>query len=162
MDEPKTLTMIVRLPGTPEQAFDAWTKPELARQWLLGTPGSDGHTAQMDPVVGGRWQISDIRKGKTYVAEGEYLVVDRPRALSFTAAMPQFSPNADILAIALEADGAETVMTFTQSGPDIAEELAALKPGKRSASESGWSRMFRGLAEVIEGRVPKMHHRHHS
>jgi uncharacterized protein YndB with AHSA1/START domain len=80
---------------------------------------------------------------------GEYLEVERPRRLRYTYTMPQFSPNTDIITIDIEADGkGGSVMTYVQSGPDIAEELKGLQPGAVSESEKGWQQGFDLMAEA--------------
>ncbi|RYZ97646.1 MAG: SRPBCC domain-containing protein, partial [Proteobacteria bacterium] len=81
-------------------------------------------------------------------AEGRYVALDRPRHLSFTFAMPQFSPNHDEITVDLYQSGEFTLLNFTQSGPDIAEELRQLAPGAPSASEAGWQLMFDALEKA--------------
>lgn len=154
--EPRVLRMLRRFPVAPERVFDAWTDPALAKLWLFGSPTSEAHETVFDPRVGGRWRISDTRGGTEYVAEGEYLVFDRPHRLSFTFSMLQFSPNSDTITVELEAVGDGTLMTFTQAGTDIAAELAQVPKGEQGGSETGWHYMFLGLAEVVQGRVPQM------
>lgn len=153
---PKLLTMLRRFPVPPERVFAAWTDPELVAMWLFGGPTSEAHETSLDVRIGGRWQISDTREGTKYTALGEYLEIDPPHRLAFTFAMPQFSPDADTITVVLEPAAEGTLMTFTQAGPGISEELGKLTPGRRSATETGWHFMFLGLADVVEGRQPPM------
>ena len=37
--------------------FDAWTKPELVKQWLLGPPGWTMPVCEIDLRVGGRYRF---------------------------------------------------------------------------------------------------------
>lgn len=57
------------------------------------------------------------RTNKEYVAEGEYLEIDRPRRLVFTFRMPQFSDSEDrvVVEIAPLEEGCE--LTLTQESP---------------------------------------------
>lgn len=74
---------------------------------------------------------------------GEYLEVQRPNRLRYTIAMPQFSPNSDIVTINIVADGkGGCEVEFIQSGPDIAAELQQLPAGTASQSEQGWQQGF--------------------
>lgn len=148
--EPELFLSIVRRFDAPaERVFDAWINPGVTRKWLFTSPESDSNSAELDARVGGRWTMTDRRGGAEYTASGEYLSVDRPRRLAFTFAMPQFSPNSDTLEVDLTPDGSGCVMTFTQRGVDVADELRQLSPGEKGGSEEGWSAMFDRLAEAL-------------
>lgn len=133
----------------PEKVFDAWTDASSTKQWLFTSPTSQNDT-KLDLRVGGKWRIADIRDGETYVADGQYLEVDRPSKLVFTFSMPQFSPNSDTITVEFVADGADCAMTFTQSGIDIAKEIEATPEGEMGGSEHGWTLMFLGLKDLVE------------
>ena len=92
----------------------------------------------IDLRVGGRWTITRRQDGTEYVATGQYLAIERPRRLSYTYAMPQFSPNTDTITVEIAPDGGGCVVTFLQTGEDIASELRDVPPGATSASEAGW------------------------
>ncbi|HTA77243.1 MAG TPA: SRPBCC domain-containing protein [bacterium] len=67
-----------------ERLFDAWTKPELMKQWFRG---SDMATpvAETDPRVDGAWKLVMTKSdGKSYPHHGHYKVFDRPHKLVFT------------------------------------------------------------------------------
>lgn len=150
---PPSLKMIRRFDAAPERVFDAWTDPALVSRWLFTSPGSERHDAVLDVRVGGTWRITDVRGGKEYVANGEYLEIDRPRRLVFTFSMPQFSPNSDKITVELERAGSGCVMTFVQEGVDIADELRKLPSNVEGGSEQGWRAMFVGLAAAIDAKV---------
>lgn len=148
------LRMTRRFDAAPERVFDAWTDPYWTKQWLFTMPTSESNDTALDVRVGGRWKMTDVREGVSYTAEGEYLEVDRPRRLVFTFAMLQFSPNADTITLDFAADGDGCVMTFTQSGTDIAREVEQTPEGEMGASEHGWTLMFLGLGQLVEkGRI---------
>ncbi|MCG8381196.1 MAG: SRPBCC domain-containing protein [Gammaproteobacteria bacterium] len=129
---------IVRQFGvSPDVVFNAFTKPESMRVWW-------GENTEFDInlSVGGRWTITR-KEGKTiYTATGEYLEIEPPHRLRYTYAMPQFSPNSDTISIEITPEGAGCVVTFVQSGEDIASELRELSLGSTSASEEGWQQGF--------------------
>jgi uncharacterized protein YndB with AHSA1/START domain len=62
--------------------YEAYTKPELMRRWLLGPPGWTMPVCEMDVRVGGRfrWRWRSDEDGKEFGFEGEYLDV-QPAAL---------------------------------------------------------------------------------
>lgn len=84
-----------------------------------------------------------------YTGGGEYLEIDRPRRLVLTFAMLQFSPNSDLITVEIVPRGAGCVLTFTQEGIDISEELRQLPPGVEGGTEHGWRLMFDQLAAAL-------------
>mgnify|MGYP002620079328 CR=1 FL=1 len=133
-----SLQIVRRFVVSPETVFDTLTKPDDMRIWW-----NEGETIfDIDLRVGGRWTIINRRGGEEYTATGEYLEVERPRRLKYTFAMPQFSPNSDTIAVEIEPEGDGCVVTFVQSGEDIANELTATPPGAVSGSEAGWQQGF--------------------
>ena len=147
---PTALRIVRRFAAPPERVFAAWTDPALAARWLFrGGPTSEAGRTELDARPGGAWTITDRREGADYTASGEYLEVDPPRRLVFTFAMPQFSPNSDTITVELAADGDGTLMTFTQAGGDITDELRQTPPDAESGSATGWGWMFAGLDAVL-------------
>jgi uncharacterized protein YndB with AHSA1/START domain len=146
----RMLCMTRRFAAPPERVFAAWIDPEMVKRWLFAGPTDERYQAEIDGRVGGTWTIIARRDGVDYTATGEYLEIDPPRRLVFTFAMPQFSPNSDRLIVELSPDGDGCLMTFTQEGVDIAEELRQVPAGDVGGSEAGWTLMFRGLEEIVE------------
>lgn len=141
--ENKILKIVRNFSATPEAVFDVFTKPEAMRVWW-----TDQTTFDIDLRVGGRWTIVRKEGDTTYTATGEYMEVERPHRLKYTYAMPQFSPNSDVISIEIESDGkGGSIMTYIHEGTDIAEELASVKAGAMSESEKGWRQGF-DLMEV--------------
>ena len=109
---------------TAELALDL----SVAAAHVLGEAGAFGHRQPTALVA------RDPR------ASGEFLEADRPRKVSLTFAMPQFSPESDLITVTFEPDGDGCLMHFRQEGI----EHAAIEPSK-----SGWTPMFQGLAKAI-------------
>jgi uncharacterized protein YndB with AHSA1/START domain len=146
-DPDRVLHMVRRFEASPERVYDAWTDPKFVALWLFTGPTSEAHTCEMDPRAGGRWTINDTRDGVKYTATGEFIVADRPRKVSFTFAMPQFSHEHDLVTVTFEPDGDGCIMRFKQEG------IAQMAKGP---SESGWTPMFEGLAKAIGTPPPKV------
>lgn len=149
MTAERFLRIIRRFDATPERVFDAWLNPATARKWLFTTPADETYTAELDARVGGKWTITARRGGIDYTGGGEYLEVDRPRRLVFTFAMLQFSPNSDRITIAIAPSASGCILTLTQAGIDIADELHQLPPGVEGGTETGWNDMFAALAVTL-------------
>ncbi len=133
-----SLQIVRKFAVAPEIVFDAFTKPEAMRVWW-----TDDTAFHIDLWVGGRWTIVRHEGNETYTATGEYLEVERPYRLQYTYAMPQFSPNSDIISINITPDGESgCILTFVETGEDIAVELKELPPGAVSESEKGWQQGF--------------------
>lgn len=151
MENDRILRLSRRFDASPERVFDAWITPETVRRWLFASPADEAYRAELEPRVGGAWTITARREGVDYTAVGEYLELDRPRRLVFTFAMPQFSPNSDVLTIEIVPEGAGCRLTLTQEGVDIAAELGQLPPGVEGGTAQGWSDMFDLLAAIVGG-----------
>jgi len=138
---PPVLQIVRRFEVSPERVFDAWLDPTRAALWLFTEPGSERHSMENDPRVGGRWTITDRRGGVDYLARGEYLEIDRPRRLVFSFVMPKFSPEVGRVSVEILADGPGCVMTVTHEG---------VAPPDRPATRQGWEEMFDQLEAALD------------
>lgn len=144
-NETPHLRIVRRFDVSPQVVYDTFTDPELMQVWW-----GENTTFDIDLRVGGRWTIIRREEETTYTATGEYLEIERPHRLKYTYAMPQFSPNIDIISVEITPEGAGCVVTFVQTGEDIANELRELLPGSISASEVGWQQAFDLMAAAWE------------
>jgi uncharacterized protein YndB with AHSA1/START domain len=83
--EPRPQAAVVRrlLPATPDVVYDEWLDPAALADWMCPRPARCRNVAS-EPRVGGSLRI-DIEDGGTeFSVSGQYLVLDRPRRLSFT------------------------------------------------------------------------------
>lgn len=128
--------------ATPEQVFDAFLDPAIARRFLFATPTGEMIRAETDPRVGGKFTFVDRRPDMGDVLHtGEYLEIDRPRRLVFTFGVPQF--RADFSTVALDlapTPGGGCTLTLTQS--DVAEEWA-------DRSKHGWGMILAALDRAL-------------
>ncbi len=149
VDSDRFLRITRRFAAAPECVFDAWLLPATVRRWLFASPADETYTAELDARVGGKWAITAQRGGIDYTGSGEYLEIDRPRRLVFTFAMLRFSPNSDPITVEIAPAGSSCILTLTQAGIDIADELRQLPPGVEGGTEKGWNDMFAALAVAL-------------
>ena len=70
--------------ASPEEAFDAWTKPEHMRNWAC-PEGTTLEDLRVDLQVGGAYRLRmKDAEGQTFTAFGVYREVDRPNRVVYT------------------------------------------------------------------------------
>ena len=98
--------------------------------------------AKLDPRVGGKYQIDMVGATATFEHRGEYLVVDRPRKLSFTWISIPTNNQRTVVTIELEPIGKdETELTLTHVGFPSAESA--------KNHEMGWGMILDKLATKV-------------
>lgn len=97
--------------------------------------------ADIDAHVGGKFCFIDQRDGKDIEHIGQYLLIDRPRQLIFTFAVPEFSSEYTRVDITINAvdKGCDLILTHTGVLPDYAERTRA-----------GWSSILSKLDEILK------------
>jgi uncharacterized protein YndB with AHSA1/START domain len=114
-----------RYRAAPEQVFDAWLTPAKARCFAFATPDGEMIRAEIDARVGGRFNFTDRRPDMGNVEHvGEYEVIDRPRRLVFTFAVPQYDPAYTRVTLEFAAvdGGCEVTLTHEGVPPEYAEQ----------------------------------------
>ena len=137
-----SLKITRRIHATPEEVFDAWTDAEGMAVWM--TPGDSKHSrVTIDPRVGGRFQIDMVGDKATYEHRGEYLIVDRPRKLSFTWISKPTNEQRTVVTVELKPVGAdETELTLTHEGLPSADST--------KGHAQGWGVIVEKLAARFE------------
>jgi uncharacterized protein YndB with AHSA1/START domain len=126
----------------PERVFDAWLDPATARRFLFATPTGEMIRADIDARVGGRFTFIDRRPDMGDVEHvGEYRVIDRPRRLVFTFAVPAFNPGYTTIEIDItpQADGGCQVSLTQRDTPDEWVEQ----------SQKGWKMILETLEKTL-------------
>ncbi len=126
------ITASVRIAAPPEVVFPYFTDPALATKWIADA-------AHLDARPGGTLAL-DVRGNP---ARGEYIEVDPPHRVVFTWGVEgrgDFPPGSSTVAVVLEADGDETVVTLTHR--DLPTE------DDRRSHREGWEEFLGLLAEV--------------
>ncbi|HEX3701305.1 MAG TPA: SRPBCC domain-containing protein [Phenylobacterium sp.] len=137
-----TLTLTHRYAAPPERVFDAWLDPALARRFAFATPTGEMIVAEVDARVGGRFDFTDRRPDMGDVKHvGEYLVIDRPRRLTFSFGVPQFDPRMTTVTLDFKAVDGGTELTLTHDG--VLAEYAEGTP-------RGWAIILGSLETVVQ------------
>jgi uncharacterized protein YndB with AHSA1/START domain len=121
--ETRTLQVTRAFAFPPERVFDAWLDPSIASRFLFATPTGEVIRVKLDPRVGGTFNIVRRDNGDEIEHVGEYLVIDRPRRLVFTFAVPRFSTQFTQVAIDIAPTTGGCTLTLTHTGvlPEWAE-----------------------------------------
>jgi uncharacterized protein YndB with AHSA1/START domain len=133
-----------------EMVFDALTKPELVKRWLLGPPGWSMPVCQIDLKVGGAyryvWRNED---GREMGMGGTYREIVRPDRIVNTelfdeAWYPGESLNTWVLR---EKDGRTTLrVTMRYESREARDEV--LKSGMESGVAASYDRLDEVLASM--------------
>ncbi|MDP3174301.1 MAG: SRPBCC domain-containing protein [Phenylobacterium sp.] len=141
MSDPATVQVICRFEASPERVFDAWLDPALAGRFLFATPTGTMITVEIDPKVGGRFTFIEHRPEQGDIEHiGEYLVIERPRRLSFTFAVPEFSEAYTTVSFEITPAGAGCNLALTHEG---------VLPDYETQTAEGWTRILDALAKAL-------------
>lgn len=132
-----------RFEASAEAVFDAWLDPETAGRWLFATVDGEMVRVEIDPRVGGRYEIVEQRDGEEVLHTGVYEEIERPRRLAFTLQVPRYSPNTDRVTVNVAPDGEASELSLTQTRSDDA-------PASAEQIERGWGKVLAALASTVE------------
>lgn len=71
-----------------ERVYDAWLDPQSLVKFMCPAPETWVGRAEVDPVVGGAFEIVMVVGEQEMPHKGEYRVLDRPSRISFTWVSP--------------------------------------------------------------------------
>jgi len=129
--------------------FDAHTKPDLVRQWLLGPPGWSMQVCEMDVRVGGkyRWVWRHHRDGTTMGMGGVYREIVKPERLVVTERFDEaWYPGEALNTLVLVEQGGRTTLTQTMRYESREARDAVLKSGMESGVKASYDRLADLLA----------------
>jgi uncharacterized protein YndB with AHSA1/START domain len=129
------ITPVFQVPA--EKLFCAWTDPVLIGRWLFRGDDSEIAKVDLDLAVGGRFSIVEQTRDETIDHFGNYLLIDRPRLLSFSLEVPKHFSGVSQVQLEFRETDVDTEMIFQQTGVDPA------------IVEASWRRMFTQLARVF-------------
>jgi uncharacterized protein YndB with AHSA1/START domain len=132
-----------------ELMFDAFTKPELVRQWLLGPDGWEMPVCEIDLRVGGAFHYvwRSAADAREFGIGGVYRQIDRPERVVHVEKFDGTAPEALITTAFVERGGTTTV-TMTCLYESREERDVALESGMTSGVETSYDR----LEDVIASR----------
>ena len=123
--------------------FDAHTKPELVKQWLLGPDGWSMPVCRCDARPGGkiRYEWSN-GKGGGFHLTGEFVELTPYSRIVHIERMHMPDPCPDNHVVTTFArDGAGTLMTMHMTLPDTATRAAMLASGMEHGMEASYARL---------------------
>ncbi len=133
--------------------FDAHTKPDLVRQWLLGPPGWSMPVCEMDVRVGGkyRWVWRHDRDGTTMGMGGAYREIVKPERLVVTERFDEaWYPGEAFNTLVLVEQGGRTTLTQTMRYESREARDAVLKSGMESGVKASYDRLADLLASTSQ------------
>jgi uncharacterized protein YndB with AHSA1/START domain len=133
--------------------YDAHTKPDLVRQWLLGPPGWSMPVCEMDVRVGGkyRWVWRHDRDGTTMGMGGVYKEVVAPERLVTTEKFDEaWYPGESLNTLVLVEQGRRTTLTQTMRYESREARDAVLKSGMEKGVIASYDRLATLLAATSE------------
>jgi uncharacterized protein YndB with AHSA1/START domain len=152
-----TLQVRRTFPAPRERVFEAWTDPDLLRQWLTGPRGNGTH-AEVDARVGGEFRVTVTSRlgqllgklptpyGDSVRMVGRYLEITPPERLVFTFGWEELptvhmDPEATIVTVDFHERGDETELVLTHER----------QPTRRLRAwhSYGWRGSLRKLARVV-------------
>ena len=130
-----------------EYVFDALTKPELVRQWLLGPEGWSMPVCEIDLRVGGGYHyVWEHDAKESFGVRGTFRKVERPSLLQHSEQFePAWYPGQAIVTTELLADGARTKfrMTILSDTKEARDGVVA------SGMEAGVARSYDLMADLL-------------
>jgi uncharacterized protein YndB with AHSA1/START domain len=147
-DREITMTRVFNAPRT--LVWDAHTKPELIKRWLLGPDGWSMPVCEMDLRVGGkyRWVWKKDSDGTEMGTSGVFKEIVAPQRLVSTERFddPWYQGEALNTHVFIERDG-KTTLTLTMMYESKEARDGVLKSGMESGVAVSYDRLDEILAE---------------
>jgi uncharacterized protein YndB with AHSA1/START domain len=129
--------------------WEAYTKPELVKRWLLGPDGWTMPVCEMDVRKGGkyRWVWKHAKNGTEMGMGGTYLEVVPPEKLVSSETFDEaWYPGEMVGTIVLTEHGGKTTLTQTLRYESKAARDGVLKSDMQSGVEASYDRLAKMLA----------------
>ena len=129
--------------------FDAFTKPELLKQWLLGPPGWTMPVCEIDLRVGGayRYVWRQISDGQEMGMGGVYREISAPERVVYTERFDEaWYPGEAVGTLVLVEQGGKTTVTQTVLYQSREARDAVLKSGMEKGVAASYDRLDEVLA----------------
>ena len=135
--------------ASPQLVFDALTKPELVKQWLLGPAGWSMPLCEIDLRVGGSYRFlwRHEAKGTEMGIRGVYREIVPPERVVNTEVFDEpWYPGESLVTNVLIVQGGKTLLTLTMRYESREIRDTVLKSGM----EKGVAVSYDRLAELLE------------
>ena len=149
-DREIVMTRVFDAPRT--LVFDAHTKPELVKRWLLGPPGWSMPVCEMDVRVGGkyRWVWRHDRDGTTMGMGGVYREIVAPERLVTTERFDEaWYPGESLNTLVLVEKGGRTTLTQTMRYESRDARDAVIKSNMEQGVAASYDRLADLLATTL-------------
>jgi len=123
--------------------FDALTKPELLRKWLLGPPGWTMPVCEVDLRVGGKYRyVWQNAEGRSMGMGGTFQEITRPSRIVATEAYEEYWTGGETLVTTelVETRSKTTLSTTVRYASRDARD-AAIKMGATKGLEASYNRL---------------------
>jgi uncharacterized protein YndB with AHSA1/START domain len=132
--------------------FDAFTKPELVKQWLLGPPGWSMPVCEIDLRVGGSYRYVWRKAGMPDMGMGGvYREVVAPERVVATEKFDQaWYPGEAVGTLVLVEQSGKTTVTQTVLYASAEARDAVLKSGMEKGVGASYDRLEEMLARSLE------------
>jgi uncharacterized protein YndB with AHSA1/START domain len=149
MTEAPARAAVVRrlLPASPDVVYDEWLDPGALADWMPPAGAVPRH--RIGARLGGRLRIDIEERGTEFWVSGEYLVLDRPRRLSFSwscSTWPDPGLKSVVNVLLEPRENEQTLMTI---------EHTLLPPGLVGQHERGWTAIAQQLAAELAASGPR-------
>ena len=123
--------------------FDAWTKPELVRRWLLGPPGWTMPVCEIDLRVGGAYRFEWLGQDGTVMGMGGlYREIVIPERIVNTQLFDQDWTGGETLGtLLLTEQGGKTTLTNKVMYSSREARDASLRTRMAEGVEAGYARL---------------------
>jgi len=144
--------VMTRVFDAPRQlVFDAHTKPELVKRWLLGPPGWSMPVCEIDLRVGGKYRYvwRHDREGTEMGMGGVYREIVTPERIVNTERFDEaWYPGEAVDTLVLVERGGRTTLTLTLRYESREARDAVLKSGMESGVTASYDRLADLLAST--------------
>jgi uncharacterized protein YndB with AHSA1/START domain len=133
--------------------FDAFTKPELVKRWLLGPDGWSMPVCEIDLRVGGRYRYvwRNDANGKEMGAGGVFQEVVAPERLVHTERFDEpWYPGEALVTTTFEEQGGRTTVKQTMRLDSREARDGVLKSGMETGVERSYQRLAEQLAAAAK------------
>jgi uncharacterized protein YndB with AHSA1/START domain len=140
-DREITMTRVFAAPRN--LVFDAWTKPELVRRWLLGPPGWTMPVCEIDLKVGGAYRFEWLGQDGTRMGMGGvYREIVIPERIVNTQLFDVDWTGGETLGtLLLTEQGGKTTLTNSVLYSSREARDAALRTRMAEGVEAGYARL---------------------
>ena len=150
-DREIVMTRVLDAPRS--MVFDAFTKPELVRRWLLGPEGWSMPVCEIDLRVGGKYRyVWRHAKGQEMGMGGEFREIVPPERIVSTEKFDEsWYPGEAVGTLVLTEQEGKTTVTQTVLYQSREAREAVLKSPMESGVAAGYNRLAELLASTISG-----------